>query len=45
MIDDSWDILANMNSKRLYGINYDNEYSALLGWDSTRFPSFTGNEV
>lgn len=45
VIDNSWDISANMNSKRLYGINYDNEYLALLSLDSTRFPSFTRNDV
>lgn len=33
------------NSKRPYGSNYDNEYLALVRLDSTRFPSFYGEDI
>lgn len=45
VLDDSWDIPANSNSKRPYETNYDNEYLAQLTLDPSRFPSFTGNDV
>lgn len=44
VMDDSWDIPANSNSKRPHGTNYDNEYLATLTIAPTRFPSFTGKD-
>ena len=44
VMDDSWDIPSNSNSKRPYGMNYDNEYLAILTIDPTRFPSFEGKD-
>ena len=44
VMDDSWDIPYDSNSKRPHGSNYDNEYLALLTIDPTRFPSFDGND-
>lgn len=44
VMDDSWDIPTNSNSKRPHGTNYDNEYLATLTIDPTRFPSFTGKD-
>lgn len=38
VLDDSWDIPSNSNSKRPHGSNYDNEYLATLIIDPTRFP-------
>lgn len=45
VLDDSWDIPADSNSKRPHGRNYDNEYLAQLTLAPTRFPSFTGNDA
>lgn len=44
VLDDSWDIPSYSNSKRPYGTNYDNEHLATLTIDSTRFPSFAGED-
>ncbi|MBD5234364.1 MAG: hypothetical protein HDS65_09345 [Bacteroidales bacterium] len=44
VMDDSWDIPADSNSKRPHGTNYDNEYLALLTIDPSRFPSFEGKD-
>lgn len=44
VLDDSWDIPSNFNSKRPHGINYDNEHLATLTIDPTRFPSFAGKD-
>ena len=45
VMDDSWDIPYDSNSKRPHGRNYDNEYLALLTIDPSRFPSFEGKDV
>ncbi|MDE7436902.1 MAG: hypothetical protein K2M93_00305 [Muribaculaceae bacterium] len=45
VMDDSWDIPFDSNSKRPHGHNYDNEYLATLTIDPTRFPSFDGKDT
>lgn len=42
VMDDSWDIPLDANSKRPHGHNYDNEYLARLVIDGSRFPSYQG---
>ena len=48
VMDDSWDIPCGPGpdgaSKRPGGRNYDNEYLATTAIDSTRFPSFRGDD-
>lgn len=42
VMDDSWDIPIDANSKRPHGNNYDNEFLARLVLDGSRFPTYQG---
>lgn len=42
VMDDSWDIPIDANSKHPHGKNYDNEFLSRLVIDGTRFPSYQG---
>ena len=45
IMDDSWDIPKESNSKRPGGTNYDNPFLARAALDESRFPAFQGSDT